>query len=97
MALNSKSTDQQVWDAFDDNAAYEELDSVANAKSFITACLILLRRRPKRVRTDGVSELEFDADSIKDELQQARRWVSARDTTGNRQPVRYLDVSGFRD
>jgi len=97
MALNSKSSDEQVWDAYDDSASYEELGSVPAAKTFITASLILLRRRPKRFRTEGIGETEFDPELISRELDNARKWVSVRDTTDERHSVRHLDISGFRD
>lgn len=93
--LSSSSTDQQVWDSYDDNASYEEDGSTSKAAAFITACRILLRRRPRRARSDG-EEIEFDANAISQELEQARAW-KATNTAASGAGVRHLSFSRLRD
>lgn len=91
--LSSSSSDQQVWDAYDDNASYEEDSSVSKARTFITACVILLRRRPQRVSTNGYA-VDFDPDTIQNELKRAREWQATNSASG--ESVRYLDFRNLR-
>jgi hypothetical protein len=93
-SLSSSSTDQQVWDAYDDNASYEEDASVTKAKAFITACRILLRRRPARISAEGVST---DFVSVENAMNDAREWVALNNTTSNGGSVRHLDFRNLRD
>lgn len=94
-ALSAVSTDAEVWAAYDDNASFEEDSSPAKASAFITACRILLRRRPQMTNVDGTS-VAFEAGAIGEELERARTWLANnRSTAGG--AVRYLDVSGLRD
>jgi hypothetical protein len=78
MPLNSTSTDAQVWAAYDDNATYQEDASVAKCKAFVTACIILLRRNPRRTGTRE-ADIELNADGIRDELANARQWLAANE------------------
>jgi hypothetical protein len=93
LSLSSTSTDAQVWAAFDDNASFEEDHSTAKATSFVTACRILLRRRPISIATDG-TQVQFDAAVIDRELQRARTWLQANSAATG---PRYADLSGIRD
>ena len=93
MPLDSSSTNDEVWEAYDDAASYEETGDVTLARSFITACRILLRRMPRRVMVDGVAT-EFNADSVRDELERARRFVSAKRSGGRH---KYFDLGDCRD
>jgi hypothetical protein len=95
-SLSSASTDQEVWDAYDDNASYAEDASVSKAKSFVTACRILLRRRPTNMTVDG-STVAFSATSIERELEDAQHWLAQNNTSVNGGSVRYLDFRGLRD
>lgn len=92
-ALSSSSTDAQVWAAFDDNASFEEDGSAGKAAAFITACMILLRRMPRRFDTDGQSA-EFNSDQIQSELDRARRFVAAARGGGTR---KYYDLGDCRE
>jgi hypothetical protein len=92
-ALSSTSTDAQVWAAYDDNASFEEDSAPAKAAAFITACRILLRRRPVNMTVDGRT-LAFDAQAITGELERARNWLAMNRSPG---AIRYLDFSGVRD
>ena len=97
--LSSSSTDSEVWAAFDDNASYEEDGSRTKALAFLTACRILLRRRPKRMRQEGFGESEFDEVAIRQEMRAAQSWLArhpASSDTGAGS-VRYGNLQGFRD
>lgn len=94
-SLTSTSTDEQVWAAFDDNASFEEDRSVGKARSFVTACMILLRRRPKQYTSDGQTAI-FDEQSIREELARARRYVAANQSAANGGGNRAFDLSGSR-
>lgn len=93
--LTSASTDAQVWAAYDDNASYEEDSSRAEALTFITACRILLRRRPSSARR-GAEAVEFDDATIRGELQQARVWLNLHPASTTTR-TRYASLEGFRD
>lgn len=93
-SLSSASSNAQVWAAFDDNASFEEDGSPTKAAAFVTACLILLRRRPSSATTDGVA-VSFDSGAIETELQRARSWLRSQSANGD--SIRYLDFSGVRD
>ena len=91
--LSSASTDAAVWSAYDDNASFEEDASPAKAAAFITACKILLRRRPQGMNVDGRS-VNFEPGTITAEMKRARQWLAVNQSGGN---VRFLDFSGIRD
>ena len=93
--LSSSSTDQQVWDSFDDNASFEEDGSASKAAAFVTACRILLRRRPQSTSVDGTT-VSFDGGAIEKEMLRAQKWQAANraNAAGG---VRYINFSGIRD
>ena len=93
--LTSSSTDAEVWAAYDDNASYEEDASRTKALAFITACRILIRRRPKRMYRDDRGS-DFDEVAIREEMQAARRWLSLNPASDTPR-VREADLSYFRD
>lgn len=93
--LSSSSTDQQVWDEYDNTAGWEEDSSSSLAKRFITACRILLRRRPTNYTSDGQT-VAFDDKAIRDDMDRARKFLDANDSSSGGS-VRYLDTSGIRD
>lgn len=94
--VSSVSTDQQVWDAYDDNASYEEDASITKAQAFVTVCNLLLRRRPASVTADGTA-VTFDARAISEALERARSWIATNNTSANGGSVRYWDTRGLRD
>lgn len=94
-SLSSSSTDAEVWNAYDDNASYEEDGSPATAGTFVTACRILLRRRPANMAVDGES-VAFDAQAIREQLSRAQNWLAVNRNAG-RGGVRYLNFSGVRN
>lgn len=96
MTLSAASTDQQVWDEYDTCAAYEELASRDYALRFITACRIILRRRPV---TAGRGDQTMTFDTIKSEMESAREWLAANPSTtsGSGGRTRFADLENFRE
>jgi hypothetical protein len=94
--LNSASTNAEVWAAYDDNASYEEDASRTKALAFITACRIILRRRPA---STGRGEQTVSFESIRDEMQRAREWLTANPRTdgSGRPAVRFGSLENFKD
>lgn len=97
MSLTATSTDAEVWAAYDNNASYEEDGSRTKALAFITACRIILRRRPTATKRDGNGGgLEVSFESIREEMESARRWLAANPGSA-RTTARHADFSNFRD
>jgi hypothetical protein len=94
--LSSTSTDQEVWDCFDDNASYDVDASTSKASAFIEACRILTRRRPVRISSDGMST-DFDGTAINKMLDTAREWLALNNTSANGGSVRHLSFRCLRD
>jgi len=92
--LSKSSTDQDVWDAYDDNASYREDGSASKAAIFVTACEILLRRRPERISTSGYA-VDFDSLRIESALDRAIGWESTNASSG--ESVRHASFSRMRD
>lgn len=96
-AVTSASTDDEVWDAYDDNASYEEDSSRAKALAFITSCRVLLRRRPA---STGRGNLTVSFESIASEMEAAREWLAAHPSTstavGGTGQTRHADFDNFR-
>jgi hypothetical protein len=92
-SLNGNSTDAEVSAAYDDNASFEEDQSTSKAAAFVTACRILLARRPVSVGVDGRTAA-FDAQAIREQLARAQRYLAGARSGGK---VKHLDFSGVRD
>jgi len=93
--ISSSSTDPEIWDAYDDNASYEEDVSRTKALAFITACRIILRRRPESTSRDGQGSVSFE--SIREEMDSARAWLAGHPASSSGRSSRYSDFSNFRD
>lgn len=96
MAIDSTSTDAEVWDSYDDNASYEEEGSRTKALAFITACRIILRRRAS-TSSSGSKSMSFE--SVREEMAAARAWLAANPAaSGSGRPdARYASFENFRD
>lgn len=94
--LSSTSTSAEVWAAYDDAASYEEEGSRTKALAFITACRIILRRRPA---STGRGEQNVSFESIRQEMDSARSWLAAHpaDDGDGRQTARFASFENFRD
>lgn len=96
--LSSASTDAEVEDAYADNASYAEDGSVAKARAFITACRLLLLRRPSQASKGGPggAALEFDPTLYERQITQAEQYIAVNNTAAG-SGVRYTDFADFRE
>lgn len=96
--LSSASTDQEVWNSWDDSSSYFEDGSVAKAKALVTAGIILLQRRPKRSTQSGRYDVEFDPSEIRRAIEAAQEWLAANDDdpTPVTSGVRHTSFRNFR-
>jgi len=97
VALTSNSTDAEVEAAYDDNAGYDLNSSVTEAKEFIMACRLLLRRQLKRAvhgGRGGGQEYERDPAQLRSELSNALQWLAtAPAAAGGGGTVTFADFS----
>src|SRR5436190_9682618 len=100
MALTSANTTAEVLAAYANNASYEENDSLAEGKAFVSACRMLLSPQHsfKRSATGGSkgSEIELSQDLLMQQMDEARRWISAK-VAATSGAVTHVDMSGFRN
>ena len=85
--LNAQSTNEEVWESYDDNVSYEEDSSASKCRAFITAANILLRRRPARSVVGG-ADIQFDSKAVSDQLAYARSWLANNPGTSAALPSR---------
>jgi len=90
------ATVTQILDDLSDYSDFEEVGSVARAKTFITACRRFLALPASQ--SDQGSSLGYTPQLIANELEFARRYVAANDTSSSAaSSVRFLSASeGFR-
>lgn len=97
MALSSTSTLAEIQAAYDNNASYHEDGSAEKARTFITACRMLIGRLPKRVSKGGRSqgeEIELDPRLLADQIEEAKQFLTeANLATG---PTRCFSIENFR-
>ena len=94
--LSSSSTLTEVLAAYDDNASYEEDESVAKAQTFITAVRIMIRyAQRERKGGAGGAEHEFNLEVLREELKDAREYVAANRTDDTSPAVLDVDFSEF--
>lgn len=91
------STIDEIYDALDTNADFEETGSVTKAKAFITAATRYLVLSPNS-QSDQGSSLTINAAQIEALLQRARAFVAASSSSSaSTSKVRFLSASeGFR-
>lgn len=99
MPLDSSSTLAEVQAAYDDNCQYDLNASVDEAKAFIAACRILIRRSTEKAR-HGESELWEDVSRLQAALEKAEAWWAANDTAATTSvsggSVRGFSLENFR-
>lgn len=85
-------------EAYHENASYDVDGSVAACKLFLVACRQLLELKPAMAAHGGRSaeSFEFDVTLIRDQLNDARRWLTANDPAraGNR--IRHFSLEDYR-
>lgn len=94
--LTSASTLAEVKAAYIDNASFEEDGSVSAAKTFVTACRILLLQLPKEAAKGGES-LTLSIEQIHAEMKRAQVWVNANGGNGPAGGVLHTSFENFRD
>lgn len=98
-SLSKSSTQQDIKDAYADNASYEEDGSVAKCKIFITACRMLLQN-PQMISTTtqaGTEQMTFDMRTIEKQMESARVWLAQNETVSEaKQNVKALSFEYFR-
>jgi hypothetical protein len=100
MPIDSSSTLEEVKASYIDNASYEEDGSVVKCRAFITACRILVLKMPRSAGKGDASSV-FSTDLVQQELDNARKWLTANGGTvtprnGGGGDVRHFDMRGFR-
>lgn len=90
--LDSSSTLAEIEAAYLDNVSYEEDNSTSKAAAFITACKMLLLKRPSQMSAGGSVTFGSQAD-IQKELDNAKRWLSQKQQGGS---YSYFDFSNAR-
>jgi len=94
MAAESLSTTQA---AFDENADYASVESVAKAKLFRTACIRLIPKLPaqaSRGGSGGNQSFAYRIDEIQALLQGVEAWLALNDTSTS--AVTHPDFSNSR-
>lgn len=84
----------EILDNLNDYSDYEEVGSVSRAKSWITAAKRFLSLPSSQ--SDQGSSLGYSPDMVRKELNYARAYVRANDTTqtSNSAQVRFFSTSG---
>lgn len=74
-SISSASSDAAVRAAIEDNASYEEDESLAKASAYITAVRVWIGRLSERKITgDADSRLEIEIEVLRKQLESARDW-----------------------
>lgn len=85
-----------IVEAYHDNADYAETGSIAKARAFVTACRRLLVLQPSE-SANRETTTRFDMKLIQQELEMARQWLAANDTSAaDRASVTRADFRNFR-
>lgn len=91
---------EELFEAYHDNADYEETNSLTKCKAFITACRRLLSPgvSPKRNVHGGrgAEELELDLTVIQSQLGAAQQWQSDYVANNANDNVVHVDFNCFR-
>jgi hypothetical protein len=97
--LTSASSNAEIEAAYVDNASYQEDADPVKARAFVTACRIILLIRPQRTARGNAVSLEYNLELIKEQLQEAQRWLAANPAAlGAGNPaIRHPDFTCFRD
>lgn len=86
------ATYTEVVDALIENADFEEVNSLAKAKAFITAANRFFILVPEDTRDHEGNSARMSVAALQDTLQRARSYVAANDA--NSGSVRFLGVAG---
>ncbi|MEM6260149.1 MAG: hypothetical protein AAGI37_17880 [Planctomycetota bacterium] len=95
MAINGASTLADIKGQYLDNVDYEETASLSKARLFVSACRALLLKLPANTAGARGGAVAMSPGLIRDEMNQARAWISANNTNRN-SGVKHLSLEGFR-
>lgn len=97
--VTSYSTFDELKAEYKDTSSYDVASDVDLCKRFIVACRLLLVDLQSRAK-HGNAEVEMDPSLIAAQLEEAKSWLAANDTTAtttaNVGGVRALGVAAFR-
>ena len=101
MAIGSTSTDDQVQAQIDDNANYDEIRSVASARSYRTAVRVMIGRLSRRAEaSDAGSSIRAEINDLSKQMDQVQQWLNTNDTDDQAQsgalPIEF-SFENFRD
>ena len=97
-SLTSASTLAEIRAAYADNASYLEVGSAVKARTFITACRLLLLSLPKRAMKGGRSsgeEIELEPRLLAEQIGEAKRFLSEANLAAATPKV--FSIENFRD
>lgn len=94
--LSSASTPAQVQAAYADNASYMEDGSPTKARTFITACRMLLLQLPARAEHGRGGRIEMNVTLLREQIDEARRWLATSPAAGA-VDVLHPDMTNIRD
>lgn len=95
-SLSSSSTLDEIVASYADSASYAEDASAAKCRAFLTACRLLLVKRPSRVRHGGGEEIELDLALVANQLTEANRWLVANGGSEYGGGYIHPDMTDFR-
>ncbi len=95
MAIGSSSTLAEVEAQYDDNASYFENNSVAQAKLFVTAVVMLKRRHTSEKKHENVT-IRRTVEVLDDEIRDARDFINNNDSTRSGPRVTRVDLRRFK-
>lgn len=97
--LDSASTLAEIHASYDDSASWEEDGDAAKAAAFVTACRFILRLAVKESQggKSQTAEMEFDFESIRNEMAEARKYIGQQSAGSSSNPnVVHSDWGGLR-
>jgi len=90
------ATPDEILDAFTDNADYEETQSLAKARAFVTACIRLIGVIPQS-QSDQGSSIAYSTAQVQALMQRAQNWIAANQRiAGGRVAFFSVNSGGFR-
>ncbi len=97
--LTSASSNAEIEAAYIDNASYQEDADAVKARAFVTACRVILLKRPQRVGQGNKLNLEYNLELVEKQLQAAQQWLATNPAAqGATNPsIRHPDFTYYRD
>lgn len=96
-AFSSASTIDQLKAGYMDNGTYVEDNSPTKCAAFISCCTLLLIKIPTAARQGDSLAIDMDVGLIRDQLNDARKWLATSPASAQGGGVRVSDFGGFRN